>query len=80
MERLTEVTVLVERRSIVGHTREEGEGQPTRNQSFGELLPGVFIDLVSLFYTAWRKQHKHSVVLTNTACTVNVDNLIASGQ
>lgn len=56
MDILTKVTVLVERRQFIGHTREEVEGQPARNQSFGKLLPGVFIDLLSLFYTAWRKK------------------------
>lgn len=66
MEMLTEVTVLVEKRRIIGHTREEGEGQPARNQSFGKLLPGFFIDLVPLLYAAWRKkqQHHNSAVLT----------------
>lgn len=54
---VTDGNVLAERRRIIGHTREEGEGQPARNQSFGKLLPGFFIDFVSLLYTAWRKNN-----------------------
>lgn len=52
MEMLIEVTVLVERRRMIGHTWEEGEGQSARNQSFRKLLPGIFVDLVPLLYTA----------------------------
>lgn len=51
---------------LISLTWEEGEGQSARNQSFGELLPGFFIDLASLLYTAWKKKEK-TVLLTSLA-------------
>lgn len=46
------VIVLVEKMCVIGHTREEVEGKAARNQSFGKLLPGIFVDLVSFLYSA----------------------------